>query len=194
MYTCRDSACTDCRPASTYQGGCDSFVNSVHACAANPNTAAATPAYGVRMRWVSNAQGCVNEPDAIDYWPLGSPFAMAGEGSCVDVPLGMAGTAYYTFSTSPSIPATPSSWSPFYAVKTYYENDTMCADADPSTVKLVTMTNSNSCVLMVLSLSFSPFSFLLLLFLFPFLVFLSFLVLIGFFNRDRALCSTTTCV
>eukprot|EP00026_Physarum_polycephalum_P006096 Phypoly_transcript_06137.p1 GENE.Phypoly_transcript_06137~~Phypoly_transcript_06137.p1 ORF type:complete len:537 (+),score=81.60 Phypoly_transcript_06137:102-1712(+) len=155
LYSCRDSACTDCRPTERYQGGCDDFVNSVHGCAANPNpstppvtTPAPTPAYGVRMRWVSNANGCTEEPDSIDYWPIGSPFADEGSGECVDVPLADGGHAYYTYTTSATVPAVPSSWAPYYSVETFYDNETLCDAADPSTVELVTIQNSDSCIFM----------------------------------------------
>jgi len=147
VLSCKDSACTDCRAPDQYQGGCEDFVNSVHSCAANPSSTE-TPKYGLRMRWVSNANGCTGEPDSIDYWPIGSPFAEEGTGSCVDVALADGGHAYYTYTTSVSAPAVPSSWSPFYAVETYYEDQPTCEAADPSTVDLVTIQNSNSCIFM----------------------------------------------
>eukprot|EP00026_Physarum_polycephalum_P008004 Phypoly_transcript_08078.p1 GENE.Phypoly_transcript_08078~~Phypoly_transcript_08078.p1 ORF type:complete len:213 (+),score=25.35 Phypoly_transcript_08078:74-712(+) len=82
--------------------------------------------YGVRMRWTSNAQGCTDPPAEIDYWPIGSPFGFEGSGTCVDVPMNDGGHAYYTYSTVDSIPEIPSSWPPFYATQTFYENRTEC--------------------------------------------------------------------
>ena len=109
--------------------------------------------YGVRMRWTSNSQSCTNPPDAVEYWPIGSPFAEQGSGTCVDVPLANGGNAYYTFTTATSPPSVPSSWSPFYAVETFYENSSACAAAEPDTVASVVLTNSASCIFMVCSRS-----------------------------------------
>jgi hypothetical protein len=154
VLSCKDSACTDCQEPFSYPGGCDDFVNSIHSCAANKvpaesSTPAPAPAYGVRMRWI--ASDCEGDADSVDYWPLDSPFADEGTGSCVDVPLADGGHAYYTYSTSATIPEVPSSWSPYYAVETFYDNETLCDAADPSTVELTTITSSDACIFMVLS-------------------------------------------
>jgi hypothetical protein len=132
-------------------------VNSVHACAANPNA----PKYGIRKRWASNKHQCNDEPDQIDYWPIGSPFAESGQGSCVDVPLADGGHAYYTYSTSQHAPAVPKHWSKFYSIEHYYDNQTACEAANPSTVDLISIQNSASCIFMVFPSSFfnSPRSF-----------------------------------
>ncbi len=58
----------------------------------------------MQKRWVSNSQGCTNQPDAITYWPIGSPFAEPGSGTCVDEHLADGGHAYYTYTTSATVP------------------------------------------------------------------------------------------
>src|SRR5271163_2278183 len=37
--------------------------------------------YGVRRRWISNANNCTDTPAGIEYWPLGSPFREPGSGT-----------------------------------------------------------------------------------------------------------------
>lgn len=112
-------------------------------------TLAYSQQYGVRMRWTSNAQSCTNPPDTVEYWPIGSPFAEQGSGTCVDIPLADGGHGYYTYTTSDSVPSVPTTWSPFYAVETYYENTSACASAEPNTAASVILTNSDSCIFMV---------------------------------------------
>jgi len=106
-----------------------------------------TPQYGLNLRWVSNEHNCTNPPDAISYWPIGSPFADAGNGDCVSSQLADGGVAYNTYTTSVRVPAIPATWSRFYAEETFWEAQA-CEEAKTSQIAYTTVTNSNSCIFM----------------------------------------------